>query len=257
MPHESSRKKNKQTELNRPKTNKGPRLTKATANPPPTVPPPDHYQAWRPGGLEGEEKHLEHQRIDLKEYPEDQDQFIPSLDYASDLYRTMSKATLIDQESGEVYQLIENKRGSARETFLLQEPPTSYSHIPEVPVRTLKREACGGWASGLSGRNKEDKSEYCNDLQLLIPEQDSGSTSSVERFIAVPVSPTYLTDHIRNIQASARPSENSDCTSLVSALVHAPCELPPPTSERLSPIGANSRATSKLSLDILDEETKC
>ena len=112
--------------------------------------------------------------------------------------------------------------------------------------------------SGHAGRGRTDKTEFSNDLQLLIPDQDSESNSSVERFIAVPVSPTYITDHIRSIKASnSRQSESFACSSLVSALVHAPCELPPPTSERLSPIGANSRATSKLSLDILDDETKC
>lgn len=147
----------------------------------------------------------------------------------------------------------------------------------------------------------------------------------MERFIAVPVSPSYLTEHLRSLQhqhmsphtgdhshgmsadgsltRSPHPASYtqgmsagthhmmprsrspdsmvtippSGCTSLVSAQVclchclmvsemsiaqvHYPslpdCKLPPPTSERLSPIGANSRATSKLSLDnIMDGETK-
>jgi len=255
MPHESSKRKGKQTDFNKPKTNKGPKQSKAPASPISTLiaAPGGHYLA------DGDDR----QRREFKENPNERPN--PSIDYSSDLYRTMSKATLIDQESGEVYQLIENKRGSARETFLLQEPPTSSPNIYDVPGRNIRRERSGGWTAALStnlngppGRTRDDKSEFSNDLQLLIPDQDSGSNTSVERFIAVPVSPNYLTDHIRNIQASTmRKSEYNDSTSLVSALVHAPSELPPPTSERLSPIGANSRATSKLSLDVLDEETKC
>ena len=41
---------------------------------------------------------------------------------------------------------------------------------------------------------------------------------------------------------------------LFSASIH---DLEMPTGERLPPIGANSRAASKMSLEILDEETKC
>ena len=39
-----------------------------------------------------------------------------------------------------------------------------------------------------------------------------------------------------------------------SASIH---DLEMPSGERLPPIGANSRAASKMSLEILDEETKC
>ena len=158
--------------------------------------------------------------------------------------------------------MIEKNRGSTCETFLLQEPQRS---SPNIHGRTIKAEKCSsGWTtlstnlSGHSGKMRHQKLDQSNDLQLLIQDEESGSHTSVERFIAVPVSPTYLTDHLCNIRTSnLRESEGKDCTSLVSALVHAPCEPPPPTWERLSPIGANSRSTSKLSLDTLDEETKC
>jgi len=181
---------------------------------------------------------------------------ISCIEFPSDLYRTMSKATLIDQESGEVYQLTENERGTNHKTFPLKpNPPISSStpvhdfHGTAIKTRNF---------SGIAGKGRADNSEFSNDLQLLIADQDSGSTSSVERFIAVSVSPTYITDHIRSIQAAnSIQTKSPACTSRVSALVHAPCELPPPTSERLSPIGANSRATSKLSLYILDDETEC
>ena len=109
MSHESSRKKSKQAEFNRPKTNKGPKQSKAPANPITTLIAPGHYQAQRPGGIEGEEKHQEYyqekQWREFKENQEANERFNAPLDYSSDLYRTMSRATLIDQESGEVYQV--------------------------------------------------------------------------------------------------------------------------------------------------------
>jgi len=248
MVQESSSKKNKQREMKRPKTSVNTRQRDS-----PEEGPSDTVIA------SVIKKNREKMKPD--ENVECNEGLISCLEFPSDLYRTMSKATLIDQESGEVYQLIENKRGTACETFLLHQdtPVSSSTPVHDFHGKTTNQGRGSDWTatktrnlSELAGKGRADKS----DLQLLIADQDSGSTSSVERFIAVPVSPTYLTDHIRSIQA-ANSSESPACTSLVSALVHAPCDIPPPTSERLSPIGANSRTTSKLSLDMLDDETKC
>jgi len=207
-------------------------------------------------------------------------------------FPTLSKATLIDQDSGEVYQFIENKRGGTRETFLMQQHQQLAGSLGSPGAGS--RIGSIGWSANEKVNNRtrhasrgDTISDFCNDLQLLIPDRDiSGSSSgNVERFIAVPVSPSYLTDHLRSLQTNvhaassvtsatlpqsqlAKMNEISEiatpppqCTALVAAQVHAvssDTKLPPPTSERLSPIGANSRATSKLSLDkILDEnETK-
>jgi len=49
------------------------------------------------------------------------------------VYRTASRATLVDQDSGNVYQLIEKQRGKTSETFLLQQPLSSPSPRPPVP----------------------------------------------------------------------------------------------------------------------------
>ena len=111
---------------------------------------------------------------------------------------------------------------------------------------------------------KPKDSDFKFDPELLVPDPDfqGGPQTNVERYIAVPISSTeqylisssgqtYLTE---KLPAASTPSstEQGTCTSLVSASVH---DIP--TSERLPPIGANSRTASKVSLDILDEETQC
>ena len=55
---------------------------------------------------------------------------------AAPIYRTASKATLVDQESGNVYQLIEKQRGKSSETFLLQQPLSSPAPRPPVTWHT-------------------------------------------------------------------------------------------------------------------------
>lgn len=49
------------------------------------------------------------------------------------MYRTASRATLVDQDSGNVYQLIEKQRGKTSETFLLQQPLSSPTPRPPAP----------------------------------------------------------------------------------------------------------------------------
>ena len=157
--------------------------------------------------------------------------------------------------------MIENKLGPNQERFLIQEPRTP----GKISMKHENQDVWGTPTPCLTNLcnaplrpTKQIQSEFSNDLQLLISEEDA----SVERFIAVPVSPAYLSDRIRTLQRSKvccqEDQDDSQSLSLVSALVHAPpCEFPPPTSERLSPIGANSRAPSQLSLDTVENETKC
>ena len=111
---------------------------------------------------------------------------------------------------------------------------------------------------------RADESDFHFDQELLLPDPDyrSGPQTNVERYIAVPISSTeqylisssgqtYLTEKLPSASTPSS-SEHNPCTSIVSASVHDF-----PTTERLPPIGANSRAASKMSLDILDEETQC
>ena len=99
----------------------------------------------------------------------------------------------------------------------------------------------------------------------------------VERYIAVPISATeqylisstgqtYLTEKLPspikestqisgiNIKIRILLTKNKNDNISFSASIH---DLEMPSGERLPPIGANSRAASKMSLEILDEETKC
>lgn len=78
----------------------------------------------------------------------------------------------------------------------------------------------------------------------------------VERYIAVPISATeqYLISSTGQTYLTEKlPSPIKESTQ-ISASIH---DLEMPSGERLPPIGANSRAASKMSLEILDEETKC
>ena len=79
--------------------------------------------------------------------------------------------------------------------------------------------------------------------------------SGVERFIAVPISATeqYLISSTGQTYITEK---------LSSPLITRKKELMEPSEpgepgERLPPIGANSRAASKISLHLLDEETQC
>lgn len=224
------------------------------------------------------------------------------------LYRTMSRATLIDQDSGSVYQLIENKRGKTCETFLLQQQPVhspstasrpfhglpslqslqgqtsidlgmlqqaksnlhSVYQTPAEGKQIMSQNSCE-WPPSMP-RDSCDRTANCRtedsdfhfDQELLLPDPDyrSGPQTNVERYIAVPISSTeqylisssgqtYLTEKLPSTSTPSSTEQNL-CTSIVSASVHDF-----PVSERLPPIGANSRAASKMSLDILDEETQC
>ena len=111
---------------------------------------------------------------------------------------------------------------------------------------------------------RTEDSDFHFDQELLLPDPDyrSGPQTNVERYIAVPISSTeqylisssgqtYLTEKLPSTSTPSSTEQNL-CTSIVSASVHDF-----PVSERLPPIGANSRAASKMSLDILDEETQC
>ena len=81
---------------------------------------------------------------------------------------------------------------------------------------------------------------------------DSNVDNSVERFIAVPISATeqYLISSTGQTYITEK---------LSSPIINRKKELVESTEpgERLPPIGANSRAASKISLQLLDEETQC
>ena len=116
------------------------------------------------------------------------------------------------------------------------------------------------------------RGSFIRDLYLICV---LGLEGTVERFIAVPVSPSLMAHQLQLLQSGTGNLENISpsrtCTALVSAQVdglvvgggwsqdekylenvllqiHASHAEPPPTYERLSPIGA-SVATSNLSLD--------
>jgi len=224
------------------------------------------------------------------------------------IYRTMSRATLIDQDSGNVYQLIENKRGKTCETFLLQQQPINSPSTTSRPfhgmpslasmpgqasidlgmLQQAKSNLHSVFQSPAEGKQitsqnscewpppiprdsrdrvancRSDESDFHLDQELLLPDPEyrTGPQTTVERYIAVPISSTeqylisssgqtYLTEKLPSVSTPTS-SEQNMCTSIVSASVHDF-----PTTERLPPIGANSRAASKMSLDILDEETQC
>ena len=81
---------------------------------------------------------------------------------------------------------------------------------------------------------------------------ETSGDNSVERFIAVPISATeqYLISSTGQTYITEK---------LSSPIINRRKELMEPSEpgERLPPIGANSRATSKISLHLLDEETQC
>ena len=82
--------------------------------------------------------------------------------------------------------------------------------------------------------------------------ESSNVDNSVERFIAVPISATeqYLISSTGQTYITEK---------LSSPITTRKKELAEPSEpgERLPPIGANSRAASKMSLQLLDEETQC
>lgn len=190
-------------------------------------------------------------------------------------------------------EFIENKRLWSQETGSVHPGAGESSGTPVRMLADQLETQLSHWSGSVSrncltrASSRGDVLTEYSDLQLLIPDRDNVDASgNVERFIAVPVSPSYLTDHLRSLHQTSinmsslqhTPGHRSPrcrspdsvvtipptpCTSLVSAQVHCAvslppdCKLPPPSSERLSPIGANSRATSKLSLDnIIDGETR-
>ena len=93
---------------------------------------------------------------------------------------------------------------------------------------------------------EKDKPEDFPDCEPAVAE------SGVERFIAVPISATeqYLISSTGQTYITEK---------LSSPILTRKKELMEPgePGERLPPIGANSRATSKISLHLLDEETEC
>lgn len=108
-------------------------------------------------------------------------------------------------------------------------------------------------------------------------EEKEGEDEDVERFIAVPISSTeqylisstgqtYLTEKLPSTLSSLPIRHQMSLGSKVvdifggfhenfSANIQDLDNFP--SGERLPPIGANSRAASKMSLDAFDEETQC
>ena len=80
-----------------------------------------------------------------------------------------------------IFQFIENKRGAGgqRETFLMQQPASQGSpHVSHTLARVTDRHVTsGGWGSSVSRTlsrapsRGEALSEFCSDLQLLIPDR--------------------------------------------------------------------------------------
>jgi len=254
------------------------------------------------------------------------------------MYRTASRATLVDQDSGNVYQLIEKHRGGKpSETFLLQQPLSSPAPKPPppppkalggmpvqasidlgmlhqarsalhpVPPSSLQEHQphyqipkhCHGPGSfqppGLAAQDSFGGSlgGDCLDWQareairerfmegmsegercLLLPDPSMGSMeclprdlpsclpppSSVERYIAVPLSATeqylisssgqaYLTEQLPPLMLP--PPSTSASVTVHSSESGDSCA---PLTERPPPLGANSRQPSKLSLDLLQDD---
>lgn len=128
---------------------------------------------------------------------------------------------------------------------------TTHSNSQMMDTKSLDEESQVSMSPMLS-RGKRNNSHFSNDLQLLIRDSYDGLEGTVERFIAVPVSPSLMAHQLQLLQSGTGNLENISpsrtCTALVSAQIHASHAEPPPTYERLSPIGA-SVATSNLSLD--------
>lgn len=236
------------------------------------------------------------------------------------IYRTASKATLVDQESGNVYQLIEKQRGKSSETFLLQQPLSSPAPRPPAPppksmglpvqasidlgmLHQARRDLqpvtsqggsfqdqpyyqvpkhCQGSYQGSLASDWQARDSIRERLReqqgeercLLLPDPSPGSLeylprdlpsclpppSSVERYIAVPLSATeqylisssgqaYLTEQLPPLMPPP--------TTPASVTVHSSESGETqswPSGERPPPLGANSRVASKLSLDLLQDE---
>lgn len=199
----------------------------------------------------------------------------------SNLQRTISRATLVDQDTGNVYQLIENRRaGHACETFLVSANCNSGNSLASHNASSgPSRHGLVGphnrsLLSGMKPQASIDLGmlqQARNQLQPVWDVQESKTSSEcvetynqmsqddsdvVERYIAVPISATeqYLISSTGQTYLTEKlPSPIKESTQ-ISASIH---DLEMPSGERLPPIGANSRAASKMSLEILDEETKC
>lgn len=234
------------------------------------------------------------------------------------MYRTASRATLVDQESGNVYQLIEKQqRGKTSETFLLQQPlsspaprppglgclpvqasidlgmlhqarsalhpvPTHQSPCRDQPHYQVPKHLshqgslAGDWQARESIRDRLRELQG-EDRCLLLPDLSSPGSmehlprdlpsclpppSSVERYIAVPLSATeqylisssgqaYLTEQLPSLMAP--PTTLTDALTVHSSESGDVC---PPFAERPPPLGANSRQPSKLSLDMLEDDVE-
>ena len=173
-------------------------------------------------------------------------------------------------------QLIENRQaGKTCETLLVSQPARSSREREHRPVRQINNQASidlGMLQQVRQGKGLMRPGEDDDDCQARSELQCVGETdrpgdfpdcqsavvesssvdNSVERFIAVPISATeqYLISSTGQTYITEK---------LSSPIINMKKELVESSEpgERLPPIGANSRATSKISLQLLDEETQC
>ena len=144
--------------------------------------------------------------------------------------------------------MIENRQpGKACETLLLSHQGRQPSHRKlQDHTRSLRM---NNQASIDLGMLHHARSELHHLAEGERPEDCQPSHESVERYIAVPISATeqYLISSTGQTYLTEKlPGVSSPVTSRTAE-----------PGERLPPIGALSRTTSKMSLDILDEETQC
>lgn len=168
--------------------------------------------------------------------------------------KSMKNLSEMESNLCEKEQIYENLNMDAEEEteHLFLPTTTNYSETSQKTETKSLDEQSHMSLSPMLSRGKRNNSHFSNDLQLLIRDSYDGLEGTVERFIAVPVSPSLMAHQLQLIQSQTTNLENLSpsrtCTALVSAQIHASQAEPPPTYERLSPIGA-SVATSNLSLD--------
>jgi len=107
-------------------------------------------------------------------------------------------------------EFIENKRLWSQETGSVHPGAGESSGTPVRMLADQLETQLSHWSGSVSrncltrASSRGDVLTEYSDLQLLIPDRDNVDASgNVERFIAVPVSPSYLTDHLRSLHQTS------------------------------------------------------